>query len=122
MLTRVRVGLIVWTVGGIILLAAVTFATTASAMTYFLERDLGTQGLYHYCVYSNGKTYSFNAMQLCSLSIEDAAGGFGGGVGFKQGEYVDGMTKVCVYSVLGKQQFLRIGGVELCPPTYQFSN
>jgi hypothetical protein len=44
----------------------------------------------------------------------------GGATGFKQGEYQDGMTKVCVYSVLGNQRLLRVDSTDLCPLSYDF--
>jgi hypothetical protein len=106
-----------------VLLAAFLFFVSAPpslAMTYFLEDDLGVQGLQHVCRYSNDQNYSFNATQLCPLSVEDSASGLGEGTGFKQGEYQDGMTKVCVYSVLGQQKALRLNATDLCPLTYEF--
>ncbi len=92
----------------------------AFAFTYFLQQDLGTRGFQHLCRYSNGQVYSFNSPSLCPLSIQDSAPGFGQGTGFKQGEYRDGLTKVCVYSVLGQQRSIRISGTGLCPLTYPF--
>lgn len=71
----------------------------AFAWTYFLERDLGVEGLERYCRYSNGETYTVNNIDLCPMQIEESAPGFGKAVGFKSGEYQDGMTKVCVYDV-----------------------
>lgn len=91
-----------------------------SAWTYYLQQDLGVQGLVHLCRYSNGKVYSFNATELCPVSIEDSAQGFGQGQGFLQGEYRDGMTKVCVYDVLGERKAVRLPNTTLCPlnPTF----
>jgi hypothetical protein len=95
-------------------------ATPSLALTYFLEQDLGVEGFQHYCRYSNDRTYSVNATQLCPLSLQDTGPGIGEGTGFKQGEYRDGLTKVCVYSVLGHQKAIRIDGTDLCPLTYDF--
>lgn len=92
----------------------------AFAMTYFLQADLGVRGLMRYCKYSNGQTYTVNSTELCSMSIEDAAPGFGRGAGFLQGEYQDGMTKVCVYQVLGERRALRLRSVDLCPLNPRF--
>ncbi|WP_295530945.1 hypothetical protein [Novosphingobium sp. Chol11] len=90
-------------------------------MTYYLQKDLGVQGNQHFCKYSNGKVYSFNATELCQMSVEDdSITGSGRTTGLKSGEYQDGMTKICVYDVLGVKQALRIGSVELCPLSYQF--
>ncbi len=85
------------------------------AWTYYLQQDLGVQGLVHLCRYSNGKAYTVNATELCPLSIEDSAPGFGQGQGFLQGEYRDGMTKVCVYDVLGEKRAIRLPSTALCP-------
>jgi hypothetical protein len=87
----------------------------ASAFPYFLQEDLGVHGMMHYCRYSNGQIYSFNAYQVCSPSIGDSAPGLGQGMGFLQGQYMDGITKVCVYNVLGQTRALRISGASLCP-------
>jgi hypothetical protein len=100
------------------------FAVPAQAMTYFLTNDLGISGFQHVCEYSDGKTYSVNSTQLCPMSVSvdgiDSPAGSPGMTGFKSGEYRDGMTKVCVYNVMGNTRSLRVGGVELCPLTYDF--
>lgn len=98
-------------------------APRARAATYYLSKDLGVHGLFHLCRYSNGIVYSFKATQLCPLQVQDnGPPGVGAGnmVGFKAGEYRDGMTKVCVYNVFGKLKTVRIGGMQLCPLTYRF--
>lgn len=101
-------------------------AYSASALTYFLSQDIGVRGQFHLCKYTNGEVYSFNATDLCPLQVDDdGPANLGGGsstkqMGFKTGEYVDGMTKVCVYSVMGRTEAVRIGSVELCPLTYEF--
>lgn len=95
----------------------------ASALNYYLSSDLGVHGLFHLCQYSDGNVYSFNATQLCPLQISDngpPTAASGSSTGYKAGEYVDGMTKVCVYNVLGTLKSIRIGAVELCPQTYNF--
>jgi hypothetical protein len=93
----------------------------ASAMTYYLQNDLGVRDNQHLCRYSNGKVYAFNATELCKMSVEDSSlDTRGQATGFKVGEYQDGLTKVCVYNVLGGKQAIRIGSVELCPLSYQF--
>lgn len=98
-------------------------ATPAWSLDYYLSRDLGVHGLFHLCVYSNGKVYSFNATQLCPLQVSDdgPATPPGGSItGFKVGEYQDGMTKVCVYNALGNLRAVRIGSADLCPLSYNF--
>ena len=92
----------------------------ASAFTFFLQQDLGVRGFMHYCKYSNGKIYTVNATDLCAMSIDDAPPGMGQGQGFLQGEFQDGMTKVCVYEVLGQRKALRIGAAQLCPLSPRF--
>lgn len=93
-------------------------------MTYFLTNDLGISGLQHYCEYSDGNTYSVNSTQLCPMSVNidgfQSPPGSPGMTGFKSGEYRDGMTKVCVYNVLGNDRFLRVDGTDICPLTYAF--
>ena len=110
---------------GLAALAVVALAAASPAwsLNYNLSRDLGIHGLFHLCQYTDGNVYSFNATQLCPLQISDngAPTPAGGGVvGFKSGEYVDGMTKVCVYNVLGNLKSIRIGAIELCPQSYNF--
>jgi hypothetical protein len=101
-------------------------ALPAWGLTYYLSQDLGVHGLFHVCRYSNGKLYSFNATDLCPLQVEDdgqpAVGAYQPPkqTGFKTGEYMDGMTKVCVYDVLGHTEAIRIGSAELCPLSHNF--
>lgn len=108
------------------IIAACAAAFPAWGMTYFLSADLGVHGLVHVCRYSNGKLYSFNATELCPMQVEDegqpAIGSYQppAQVGFKTGKYLDGMTKVCVYNVLGHTEAIRIGSTELCPLSHNF--
>jgi hypothetical protein len=44
----------------------------------------------------------------------------GVGNGFLVGEYLDGMTKVCVFDVLGEKKATRVGAANLCPLTQKF--
>lgn len=108
------------TILGSLCLVATLFSNSAFAWTVTLVQDLGVNGLMRYCKYNNGKVYTVNAVELCQMSIEDSAPGFGQGAGFLQGQYQDGMTKVCVYDVLGQKKALRIGATSLCPlnPTF----
>jgi hypothetical protein len=92
----------------------------AFAWTYYLQGDLGVRGLVRYCKYSNGKIYTVNSIEICPISIEDSAPGFGQGQGFLIGEYQDGMTKVCIYDVLGEKRARRLPGTSLCPLNSQF--
>ena len=105
-----------------LLVAAVVLVSPAAGMSAFFKRDLGVQGFIRYCEYSDGSTYTVNSAELCPMSVET---GFGSSrstrmMGFKAGEYQDGMTKVCVYNVLGEQHAIRLNGMGLCPLTYDF--
>jgi hypothetical protein len=111
----------------LLLIAAVTclmHVVPAQAMTYFLTNDLGVSGFQHLCQYSDGNTYSVNSTQLCPTSVNvdgvQTAPGGPSQTGFKSGEYRDGLTKVCVYNVLGSNRFLRVESTDLCPLTYDF--
>ena len=96
------------------------WASSSFAQTAFLNRDLGTQGFLRYCLYSNGEQYTVNSIDLCPLSVETGMN-FGGNVtGFLAGEYMDGMSKVCVYDVLGDQKATRISGIGICPLSESF--
>lgn len=99
---------------------AITFVTGAQAWTYNLVEDLGVRGLSRYCKYNNGAVYTVNAAEICQITVEDSAPGFGQGQGFLKGEYEDGMTKVCVYDVLGDQRAIRINGTSICPLNAKF--
>jgi hypothetical protein len=105
-----------------ITIAALSFGLSmhASAWTHSLVKDLGVKGVMRYCQYSNGKVYAVNAVDICKISIEDSAPGFGRGQGFLKGEYQDGMTKVCIYDVLGETKSLRVGGTTICPAAPKF--
>lgn len=110
----------IWFLVSLLVFGAWVIPIPSFAWTYYLQQDLGVQGLVHLCRYSNGKAYSFNATELCPLSIEDSAQGFGQGQGFLQGEYQDGMTKVCVYDVMGENKAIRLPSTSLCPPNSRF--
>ncbi|HBO1118233.1 TPA: hypothetical protein L4E70_006484 [Pseudomonas aeruginosa] len=92
----------------------------AYAWNYNLIQDMGVSGAYRYCKYNNGKVYTVNAAEICQISISDSSPGFGTGKGFLKGEYADGMSKVCVYNVLGQEKAIRISSVSICPATADF--
>ncbi|MCZ4270883.1 hypothetical protein [Maritalea porphyrae] len=102
------------------LLISLLFVGPANAWTYNLKRDLGVVGFQRHCLYSNDETYAVNSTDLCPMSVEDSAPGFGGGTGYYQGEYQDGLNKVCVYDVLGEQRAIRVSSISLCPQTQRF--
>lgn len=109
------------------LLAAMLFGSafapiSYAQMTYYFQRDLGVEGFQRKCQYSNGKVYAVNSSKMCPLSIQEE--GYlpqnTKTTGFKAGEYNDGLTKICVYNVLGSQRAIRLNTTELCPLTYEF--
>ena len=104
----------------LVILGSVLGVSSATAWTHSLEQDLGVKGVMRYCKYSNGKVYAVNAAEICQISIEDSAPGFGEGHGSLIGEQADGMTKVCVYNVMGEKKGLRINSTSMCPlsPTF----
>lgn len=111
-----------------IVLAAVALAMTspAFAMTVFLQRDLGVRDFMRHCQYSNGRVYTVNSMDLCPMTVEAGLDfappgqSSSGLMGFYKGEYADGMTKVCVYDVLGENRGIRVKSYELCPISPKF--
>ena len=50
--------------------ASLLAASPAFAITAFLRGNGDVQGLYRYCSYSNGETYTVNAVELCPMSVE----------------------------------------------------
>ena len=94
--------------------------SNAHAWTYYFVADLGVEDNQRLCKYNNGKVYTINANDLCEVSVEDSAAGIGQGVGFLKGAYPDGITKVCVYDVLGQNKALRIQSVGICPLNQNF--
>ncbi len=95
-------------------------AYPARAFNVYLSQDLGVDGLLRYCKYNNGKTYTFNSTDLCPLTLQTDPPGFGQGLGFLKGEYQDGLTKVCIYDVLGQRQGLRLQSTAICPLSSNF--
>ena len=63
----------VWFLASLLVFCAWMIPIPSFAWTYFLQQDLGVQGLVHLCKYSNGKVYTFNGTELCPPSIEDSA-------------------------------------------------
>jgi len=111
-----------WLFSGIAILTfcSLVLPSPALAWTYYLQGDLGVRGLMRYCKYSNGKIYTVNSIEICPITTEDSAPGFGQGQGFLQGEYQDGMTKICMYDVLGERRALRLPSTSLCPLNQRF--
>lgn len=89
--------------------------TTMPAWTVNLEQDMGAQGLLRQCKYSDGRIHAVNATDLCPLTLQGNDPDMGRGKGFLKSEYPDGMTKVCVYNVLGGKNTLRLAVTDICP-------
>ncbi len=96
-----------------------TSVAPSSGPEVYMTQDLGVHGLFHLCRYSDGRVYSFNATQLCPLNFSTPSLP-SGVVGMKIGEYQDGMTKVCLYDVLGNREAIRISAAALCPLSHTF--
>ena len=91
----------------------------SSGPEVYMTQDLGVHGLFHLCRYSDGRVYSFNATQLCPLDFSTPSLP-SGTMGMKIGEYQDGMTKVCIYDVLGSREAIRISAAAICPLSHTF--
>ncbi len=109
-----------WLIGLIIGLSISFSSCISFAFTLFMQQDFGIRNNQRLCKYSDGNVYAFNATDLCSLSIDGSAPGMGKGMGFYKGDYQEGMTKVCVYDVLGEKKALRVNSYEVCPVTHNF--
>ena len=118
------------TLFGLAALTLLAAATPALAISSYLTDDQGVKNGQHYCKYGNGKVYTFSATSLCPLSVKEDAPQpaeksrekpqMGGNTGFYKDEYIDDMTKVCVYNVIGQSRSIRIKRIDLCPMQYDF--
>lgn len=105
----------------LLLTVATLAASSVNAWTYYLERDAGVEGLVRNCEYTDGSVYTVNAVELCPLTIEDSGPSAQSSAhGVLSSEYQDGMTKVCIYNVMGNEKALRVGAAHLCPLTAEF--
>lgn len=104
----------------IVMAATIAAVAPTFALSAFLSRDHGVSGFMRYCEYSNGETYTVNSTSLCPMSVETGFSYSNPVTGFLAGEYQDGMTKVCVYDVLGEQKAIRLSSVALCPLSQKF--
>ena len=103
-----------------LVLLLASYPSLSNAWMVSLIADLGVRTGIRYCKYSDGKTYTFNSTDLCELSIQVSPPGLGRGTGYLVGEQQDGLTKVCVYDVLGEKKGIRLRATELCPVSRQF--
>ncbi|WP_341667609.1 hypothetical protein [Alcaligenes sp. SDU_A2] len=99
----------------IALFAILLPVSTPQAWTINLQQDMGPRGLMRHCKYSDGRIHTVNATDLCPLTLQGSDSGMGRGKGFLKSDYPDGMTKVCVYDVLGGKNTLRLPATDICP-------
>ncbi len=114
----------IWAATTVVL--ALMAAGTASAGTYGLTGQ-AVQGAIRYCKYSNNRVYTYNATDLCPVSVEtddpprmDTQTRSVSMSGQLTGEQQDGITKICTYSVMGRERSIRISSVGICPLTHSF--
>ncbi len=104
----------------VFILSIFLFSTLTFGWTYFFTEDLGVYGNVRRCKYDNGKVYTVNSINLCPMSVNGPGPGMGSGTGFYKGTYLDGITRVCVYDVLGNQRAIRIDSTDICPLNHEF--
>jgi len=101
-----------------ILLATVLHFVNCYGDEVLLQSDLGVNGSIRYCRYSDGKVYTFNALDFCEMAINtNDAMGIGDLVGEKKS---DDMNKICIYDVMGEKKSIRVSIVSLCPISQKF--
>jgi hypothetical protein len=115
---------------GLILL----LASEAQAQTTAFKTGEAQTGMTKQCFYNalgNQYTRTVSSVALCPLTIQvqaapsynhQAPQGGTGGVAFKTGEQVTGMTKQCYYSYLGSMVSRTVSSVALCPLTIPVGN
>ena len=117
-------------VGSIALLAG---TSAVQATTAFKAGEV-TTGMSKQCIYNGlGSKYTLTiaAASLCPLTVEVPSipannsappAQQSGGVAFKTGEVVTGLTKQCFYNYLGSQVTRTISSVALCPLSIPMGN
>lgn len=103
---------------GATLVSCWTISSLAAPQLTLLT-DLGTQGAFRYCQYSNGKTYAFDSGKTCPASMQEPAAD-GKGIGIFKGESNEGTSKLCVYRVAGQDRSIRIDVHAQCPLNQEF--
>ncbi len=101
----------------------------ANASVFGLTQDKGVQGTVRICEYANGKDYTVNATSMCPMTVTDDLSSMAqdsGNVppptitGTYVGSYMDGMTKICVYEVMGTKRAIRVDAPDMCPMSQAF--
>ena len=120
-----------FSVGTLLLFSA--SSASAQSITAFKTGELQT-GMSKQCFYDalgSQYTRTVSAIQLCPLSVQvQAAPSYGyeapevrtGGVAFKTGEQITGMTKQCYYNYLGSVVSQTVSSITLCPLTINVGN
>lgn len=90
-----------------------------AAQQLTLTTDLGVQGIFRHCEYSNGKVYGIEGVQACPATMQEPAA-TGKGMGIFKGVTQDGTSKLCVYRAGGQDRTLRIDTNANCPLNQQF--
>lgn len=98
----------------------IIFSIPSFGLKYFFTEDLGIQGNIRRCKYSNGQVYTVNSINLCPMSVDGPSPSMGTGTGFYKATYLDGMTRVCIYDVLGSKRGIRVSSTDICPLAQEF--
>lgn len=125
--------------GALAIVAAIAltpFQANAQSVTGFKTGEV-TSGMTKQCFYDalgSQYTRTMSSVALCPLSIQVPNPGSSsmysppatprqsGGMAFKTGENVTGMTKQCYYDYLGSTQTLTVSSVALCPLSVRVGN
>lgn len=120
-------------VGSSALLLLPLSAVQAQSVTAFKTGEMQT-GMTKQCFYDalgSQHTRTVSSVQLCPLTVQvqsdpsyghQAPQAGGGGIAFKTGEQVTGMTKQCYYDYLGSAVSRTVSSVSLCPLTIPVGN
>jgi hypothetical protein len=94
--------------------------SSGAAQQLTLTTDLGVQGIYRHCEYSNGKVYGVDANRTCPASMQEPAA-TGKGMGYLKTENQEGTSKLCVYRVSGQDRSTRVDTHANCPLNQAFN-
>lgn len=85
-----------------------------------LDTDYGVRGALHYCRYSNGKVYAFEAGKECPGTMAEPPDRGGRGTGYLKSEAHEGDSKLCIYNVSGMERSIRVTSFANCPLNQEF--
>lgn len=98
---------------------ALLFSANAQAEGEALAKDLGIQGAFRYCRYSDGRVIGFDSAQACPArapKVQEA----GKGTGMLMRTQMETSSKLCIYRVGGVDKDIRIGLNDTCPLNQEF--